>query len=96
MESLRGFLRDLVASLPSDACEYNGEGRLIIPSTLDNPSRKRFDPGNFTRPDPDAGSASNNQETAIWRSLAAFINNIDDVANLEDLDGFDIPEPVSA
>ena len=96
MKSLWRFVHDLVASLPNDACKYNGEGGISIPSTFDNPSRKRFDPINFRGPDPNPCSASNNQLSAIWRSLAAFTKNIDDVANLEDLDCFDILEPRAA
>jgi hypothetical protein len=96
MKSLRRFVHDLVSSLPSNACKYNGEGGIIIPNTFDNPSWKRFNSINFRGPDPDPGSASNNQLSAILRSLAAFTNNIDDIANLEDLDCFDIPEQGAA
>ena len=51
MDSVRDFIRNVVASIPDDAGEDGANGMMNIPLSLENPSRKRHredtpDPGN--------------------------------------------------
>ena len=51
MDSVRDFIRNVVASIPDDAGEDDANGMMNIPRSLENPSRKRHredtpDPGN--------------------------------------------------
>ena len=54
MDSVRDFIRNVVASIPDDAGEDDANGMMKIPHSLENPSRKRHredtpEPGNSTR-----------------------------------------------
>ena len=51
MDSVRDFIRNVVASIPHDAGEDDANGMMKIPRSLENPSRKRhredtLEPGN--------------------------------------------------
>ena len=51
MDSVRDFIRNVVASIPDDAGENDANGMMKIPHSLENPSRKchredTLEPGN--------------------------------------------------
>ena len=53
MDSVRDFIRNVVASIPDDAGEDDANGMMKIPHSLENPSCKRHredttEPGNST------------------------------------------------
>ncbi|DBA80867.1 TPA: hypothetical protein ACH3X1_008075 [Trebouxia sp. C0004] len=60
MDSVRDFIRNVVASIPDDVGEDGANGVIKIPHRLENPSRKRYredtpEPGNSAREDPFQG-----------------------------------------
>jgi hypothetical protein len=63
MKSLQLFVSRLVESLPSNMSIDNSESGIIAPSTFNNPSWKKFDPGISTGRNPSI--ASKNQLIAI-------------------------------
>lgn len=55
MDSVRDFVKNAVASIPDDAGEDDSNGLMIIPSSLENPSRKRHQE---VTPEPKIGAES--------------------------------------
>lgn len=82
MESFWDFFTSCLASVPEELASDEH----LFADELPNPKRMRLDPPMPARSgDSDAAA----REHAAQRKIANMFNNLDDVANLADLQGFD-------
>ena len=91
MDSVRDFIRNVVASIPDDAGEDGANGVMKIPHRLENPSRKRYredtpEPGNSAR----EGSVQGGDMSGYQRGYELIAAMQPDAGNelLGDLDDF--------
>ncbi|KAG0603949.1 hypothetical protein M758_10G132900 [Ceratodon purpureus] len=96
MEAVRNFVSGLVKSLPPGAGDDDREGNLVKPDTFPSPSRKRLRSSSpdLSSANPQGGNSSIGRQMAFWSVIASINNNLGDVANLRDLDCFNV-DPVS-
>lgn len=91
MDSVRDFVKDAVASIPDDAGEDDSNGLMIIPSSLENPSRKLH---REDTPKPkngaESGSVQGKPMSGFQRGYALIAAMQPDVGNvlLADLDEY--------
>jgi hypothetical protein len=92
MEAVRNFVSGIVKSLPPGAGEDDSEDGFINPDTFPSPSRKRLRLKSLgmSSANPQGGSSSIGRQMAFWSMAAAYNNNLGDVANLRDLDCFNV------
>ena len=91
MDSVRDFVKNVVASIPDDAGEDDANGMMNIPQSLENPSRKRHredtpEPGNSVR----GGSLQGGHMSGYQRGYELIAAMQPDAGNelLGDLDDF--------
>lgn len=91
MDSVRDFIKNIVASIPDDAGEDDANGIMKIPHSLENPSRKRHredtpEPGNGAR----GGSFQGGHMSGYQRGYELIAAMQPDAGNelLGDLDDF--------
>ena len=91
MDSVRDFVKKIVASIPDDAGEDDAEGNIKIPDSLESPSRKRHrddtpQPGNSAR----AGSSQGEHRSGFQRGYELIAAMQPEAGNelLGDLDDF--------
>ena len=91
MDSVRDFIRNVVASVPDDAGEDGANGVIKIPHRLENPSCKRYredtsEPGNSAR----EGSFQGGDMSGYQRGYELIAAMQPDAGNelLGDLDDF--------
>jgi hypothetical protein len=80
MDGLWEFVARALSHIPSDiACDTPDGLSVVQPLELPEPKRCKF------------AIDQNASLSLAWKALAAFQNNRRDVANLQDLDDFDVP-----
>ena len=78
MDALWTFVRGVLSNVPENmGYDTEDHSSIVQPTELPEPKRCKFELERL-------GST-----VMAWRKLAEFWNNVDDVANLKDLEGFD-------
>ncbi len=86
--SMEQYLREVVASLPTDIGTDLPDGTLEIPTELPNPQRRKFVSSSLTTVPTTGHQGQSQQSLAAWRIIANIMNNAEDIANHHDLIGF--------
>lgn len=89
MKSLKEFLLRAAKGIPLQLGQLQDSGKVLLPQTLDGPSRKRKD---FRDPESGLeiaeGSTQQDRELAAIMMLSKYMEAEQDVANLDDLQEF--------
>ena len=92
MEVVHNFVSGIVKSLPPRASEDDSKDGFINPDTFSSPSWKRLRSKSLemSSANPQGGSSSRGRQMAFWSIAPVYNNNLGDVANLLELDCFNV------
>ena len=87
MKSLERFLQQFSRGIPADIGADLSNGLINFPAELLNPKRRKFT--SSSSPDSSVGDQGQHQQHLKgWHFVAQILNNLDDIANHNDLIGF--------
>lgn len=88
MTALEQFLQHVKKSVPADIGADLSDGLINFPAELSNPKRRKFLSSSSPRDSVSKDQGQYHQELAGWHAVAQILNNVDDIANQNDLIGF--------
>ena len=88
MNLLQRFLQHFSRSVPADIGADLSDGLINFPAELLNPKRRKFTSSSSPKDSNVGDQGQYQQHLTGWHVVAQILNNLDDIANHDDLIGF--------